>query len=360
MMHARRESTNWRIDTADELGDDLWRMLDSENERVCGKHPLLDSRFVRPLLQYFPADVLVAHSYTKRQRAALLLLVRESPWRIVGYRPYQSQLALAIVDPRYQLDFGEICRVSGVGTLRMDLSAIDPKYQSGLIKRAPDRVYSVRATNIVIKADGSFEAYWQSRPRKMRKNVERQMRRLERDDFNYEFAVTTEPGAIDLAVARYGMLESQGWKGKTGTALHPGNDQGRFYSDVLTNFSRTGGGLVMELRVGERVVASRLLIRNDALVIALKTTYDEGFSAYGIGRVLLYEMVKYFFDRSPGVEIDFYTDATKDQIEWSTSEREIETASFYRTRVACTLAEAALHARRGLAPLLRRTAAPSA
>jgi len=36
---------------------------------------------------------------------------------------------------------------------------------------------------------------------------------------------------------RYGILESAGWKGKSGTSIHPENIQGAFYDEVLQSFA---------------------------------------------------------------------------------------------------------------------------
>ncbi|MBS3935952.1 MAG: GNAT family N-acetyltransferase, partial [Sulfuritalea sp.] len=74
---------------------------------------------------------------------------------------------------------------------------------------------------------------------------------------------------------------------------------------------------------GERLVASRLLIRNESMWIILKTTYDESVAAIAPGRLLLQATLEYVLAIRPGARVEFYTNANRDQAEWATELRPI-------------------------------------
>ena len=77
------------------------------------------------------------------------------------------------------------------------------------------------------------------------------------------------------AIARYGELESAGWKAQTGTAIHPDNQQGRYYRALLEKASLRGEALVTQYLFDDRVVAMNLCLEREGTLIVLKTTYDE-------------------------------------------------------------------------------------
>ena len=85
----------------------------------------------------------------------------------------------------------------------------------------------IRTARITVEGS-SFEKYWTSRGRNLRKNMRRQLNVLKRAEIEPRLEVLSRPEEMAQAIADYGRLESAGWKAETGTAIHPDNDQGRF------------------------------------------------------------------------------------------------------------------------------------
>ena len=83
----------------------------------------------------------------------------------------------------------------------------------------------------------------------------------------------------------------------------------------------------------------------DEMVI-LKTTYDEEFSNYATGRILLYRTAQHVFENRISSRIDFYTNATRDQLEWATGSREMYNLSIYKP--AARLLDGSLRVARSL------------
>ncbi|MGB1139924.1 MAG: GNAT family N-acetyltransferase, partial [Halioglobus sp.] len=100
--------------------------------------------------------------------------------------------------------------------------------------------------------------------------------------------------------------------------------------DIMEAYAAHDEAWVFELYLGDSLAASRLCIANSEQLIILKTTYDEQFSDYAAGRILLYETVRYVFERQISSRVDFYTNATRDQLEWSTSSRTMHNLSMFR------------------------------
>lgn len=328
----------WEIHTIEKYPGDLWGDWDKLNAEYCDSHPMLQSVFVKKLIEYFPAEIEALCGFNGFRCLAIILLKAESGIIKTAYIPSQSQIALLLAPPninRYfdikQLNFSSI-------VTRLDMLSIDPEYQPGIIdieglEIAPNK------TDAVIDVTSSFEDYWSKRPKNLRKNISRYKNRVSRELRDYTFKVVCgkDMDEVRIAVDRYGLMESRGWKGKHGSAVHPGNAQGQFYLDIITHFASSHRAYVFELWAQNKLMASRLCICSDSLLIVLKTTYDEEYKQYAFGRLLLYETVKYVFDKQITQKIDFYTNATKEQLDWATGSRQIYMGSLYFGRTGSLL-----------------------
>lgn len=67
------------------------------------------------------------------------------------------------------------------------------------------------------------------------------------------------------------------------------------------------------------------------MLLMLKTTYDETLKELAVGRVLLYKLLEQEFSQQQIRRIEFYTNATPDQLEWATESRVIEHVTMYRS-----------------------------
>jgi hypothetical protein len=140
----------------------------------------------------------------------------------------------------------------------------------------------------------------------------------------------TESGRIGEAVDRYGLLESEGWKGRDGTALHPQNVQGRLYRELLETFAQQGNAVAYELYAGEQLAASRLMISGPSMHVMLKTTYKESLRQHAPGRLLLYLALEDLLKPQQSRPVEFFTRANQDLLIWATGTRELVTSTIYR------------------------------
>lgn len=303
---------------------------DDLNRRLCRAHPLLDIAFVGPLVDCFARadDILAVYRGPAGIEAMLLLRApRRGIWST--FVPSQAQLAPVLLsDPRLLREL-----VSALPrAVAVDVLCQDPEY-SPLPALPPDSTHELtpHVTTVATSLMGTFDAYWQGRSQKLREQMRRSIRKVEQAGLALRLDTVTEPDPVRAAVDRYGLLESRGWKGGAGTAIHPDNIQGRFYGEVLGRFAARGQGTVHELYFGDKLVASELQIANDFMVVGLKTTYDETVgAAYSPGRLVHHLSLERRFAEQRHRVLEYYTNATPATARWSTTERPITHHRFYR------------------------------
>jgi CelD/BcsL family acetyltransferase involved in cellulose biosynthesis len=199
-----------------------------------------------------------------------------------------------------------------------------------------------------VRIEGAFADYWNARSSNLRKSVARRMRRLQDAGLEQRIERLTEPAEMVAAIARFGMLESKGWKGEAGTAVHADNIQGKFYKEVMTRFADRGRATVYQLYFNETLVAMQLCIASANVQVLLKTSYDEDYSSHSPGRLLLYALLEQEFSRNTAREVEFYTDANSDQLAWASHDRWINHCLLFRN----ALLQTTYHTLRSLAARL--------
>lgn len=305
-----------------------WDLL---NRQLHRSHPLFDSRFVEPLLSHFAGDDLLvcAHHDAAAQIDGLCVLrpVRTGLW--ASFFPPQAPLGLFLIKEKALL--GSLPAVLPGWAGAIDLLGVDPLLCDF---RADDESFPwcrlEYAQTISIDLKPGFQNYWQSRSRNLAKNLRRYAHRLAHAGRSGHLVRITDPAAMAAAVARYGELETDGWKGRHGTAVSGDNIQGRFYREVMESFARTGQGTIYEYWLDDTLAASRLTISNGCMMVILKTAYRESLSAFAPGKLLLQEVIADQFARGDTEVIEFYTNANQDQLSWATDTRRISHVTVYR------------------------------
>lgn len=325
---------------------ELWSAV---NRQYCDAHPLLDPKFVVPLYRHFGNErvLLGIENMGDGTATGVVLLEPRSKgvWQI--FLPSQAQIAPAIFGHRQSAD--EYCRslddlmasLPGFAWL-LELLNQDPDYSAAVgdfrIGRAEWRAH---ATTINIVRQGSFEEYWKSRNRKMTTEIERRFRRLEKDGLPWRLEEQRGHDDMAGAVTLHGELESAGWKGKNGTAIRHDNVQGRFYTEMMQRFARSGGARTYQFYIGDRVAASQLAVVQNGMLVLLKTAHDESLSGYSPGRLIDYLMLQRLFADSEIRKIEYYTNASRDDARWTTGSRTIGHVNYFRSSVLKRLVQVA-------------------
>lgn len=336
------DRSTWAVFVQEQLPATWWESWDHLNESSLGSHPLLSAAMVRALVTHFGNGKLRFAELRNGTRTLAQTIVHGTAagrWTI--FAPSQAPVAPLVFDRSIAGDPGWthslLARLSPAA-LALQVPYQDPTYT--LLPAEPGScvAHDALGDTMAICAPEGFEQYWSTRPRDLRQNVRRYTKRAETNGLPVSFVATGDPESIGAAVDRFGLLESLGWKGKEGTALHPDNAQGQFYREVLTAFAAAGQAKACELRLGDRLAASRLMIESRTMRVMLKTTYDEELRQYAPGRILLYLTLEKLFSDKGSPRVEFYTRANADMLSWATDTRQLYSATIYRFPLLASLA----------------------
>lgn len=302
---------------------------DALNERAAANHPLLGSAFVDGLLRCFGTGRERLAILEQEGRAEAMCLLRPRSALVwVSFLPSQAQIApTLIMDPQ---TLPGLAAALPWPAMQLDLLCNDPLVGGVLDGRPGESRRMNHALTMQVVLTGGFEHYWEERSKKLRSNIRRYEQRLQADGIVCSYRSISEGSEIDAAVLRYSALERRGWKGQHGTSLASNDAQMRFYADLMADAARSGSAMVCELWAGDTLAASRLIVNRGGVLVMLKTTYNEELARYAPGRLLLKEVIAHLFASHPGQRIEFYTDATTDQLAWATGQRWIQHATLQR------------------------------
>ncbi len=303
---------------------------DRLNVQLFDGHPFFDSRFVGPLLEHFASgkeQLCICRS--NGVISGLLILEQIGFGRWASFRPSQAQVTSILIADASTLS--ELLTDLPGFAWTIEFLAIDPRYSPDLSRSALARTVSSHVRTIAIERGISFSDYWNRRSKNLRANIRRYLNRAKREAGLPEFSIRANSAEMTSSVRRFGELESAGWKGAAGTAVAIENKQGAFYGDVLSRFALTNQAEVCELSIGNQLAASRLLISNRQIIVILKTTYSESLARFAPSRLLLYRLLEDCLASQSTKAIEFYTNATIEQAEWSTSDSMIQNVQVFKS-----------------------------
>lgn len=315
---------------------DEWRRLHAEGPAS----PLLAAAFVQPLLEHFGNGAeLLAICRRDGRTLAMAVLSRTGTARWQTFQPAQAPVGIWLQLP--DLDSAalaaELVRTLPGFALTLALTQCDPE----LYPRPPGAA-CVQTLDYILTArismDGGFARYWEGRGKNLRANLRKQRARLEREGTTTRLEVLRAPEQVAAAVADYGMMESGGWKGDSGTAVHADNAQGRFYRAMLEAFCRDGAGSIYRYWFGEKLVASDLCIEGADCIVVLKTAYDESVDRSLSPTLLMREEeTRQLFDEERLRRIEFYGKVMEWHLRWTDEVRTLYHLNIYRWPALCSL-----------------------
>ena len=271
-------SIRWRTEPAATLIKDP--QLQSHWDRLNASRlnlPFLSSGAMSAALQAFGGGherlaVGVAHG----QVVAMLLLVNDGALRWRTFQPSQVPLGAWVAAP--ELELLALCRSLVRGPLGFCLALSITQVDPLMAPRLPDANDNTHADYIDtawVDIEGSFDSYWAARGKNLRQNLRKQRNRLAAEGTPLQMRIHRAPEEMAPALARYGAMESAGWKADRGTAVHADNAQGGFYLQLFEGAARQGEALIFEYLIGDKPAAMNLCLLRSGKLVVLKTTYDE-------------------------------------------------------------------------------------
>jgi hypothetical protein len=181
-----------------------------------------------------------------------------------------------------------------------------------------------------ITLSGTFEQYWRARGRDLTRNLTRRIRRATEEGIELKLIIVQDPGRVARCIQEYGMLEATGWKGKEGTAVTAENSQGLFYRDMFEQFCERGEGIIYQLSMNGRVIASDLCVRRGGMLVVLKVAYDETVKNVSPSFVLRKMVLEDLFSTGDIRIVEFYGRVRDWHTKWTEEVRTMYHVNFYR------------------------------
>lgn len=264
--------------------------------------------------------------------------------RWTTFQPSQLPLGAWLSDPEVDLaalTHSLLKSLPGVA-LAISVTQVDPCFVT-----RPAALSTFRTDDYIdtgwVDIDGSFDDYWSARGKNLRQNMRKQHNKLEAESRQVEVRTLTRAEDMAEAVARYGALESSGWKADLGTAIHRDNDQGRFYTELLTRSAQHGEAVVYEYLIDDEIAASNLCVRRGKVQVLLKTTYDEKYKQLSPALLLLQEELRALFEEGVITRLEFYGRMKDWHTRWTETKRALFHATTYRAGLIRKLAERRRH-----------------
>ncbi len=322
---------NWKIYPATQFQahQERWQRLNLEG----AASPLLDVAFIWPLLQTFGTGKEILACYERDDEVVAMALLSprgRGAWET--FQPSQAPLGAWIhkTGTTWPALLSSLIRKLPGFPLVLGVTQQDPD-----IVRRPLPSSNLKTLDYIqtarISLHGNFDGYWNTRGKNLRQNLTKQRNKLAKEAVSTRLQVSTAESEVAQAIADYGHIESAGWKAEVGTAIHPDNLQGQFYTRMLEAFCRQGAGRIYRYWYNDTIVAMDLCIEGNGSLVVLKTTYDEKIGN-GTSPALLMrqEAFKPLFDDRRLKKIEFYGKAMEWHTKWSDEIRTMYHVNEYR------------------------------
>ncbi|MEY4375477.1 MAG: hypothetical protein RJB26_27 [Pseudomonadota bacterium] len=314
---------------------EAWNRLNAAR----GALPFLDAEVLLLAFQAFhPQDVELLVGSTAGQAQCMLLVQRTGFGRWQLYQPAQIPLGPLVAATNLALDHiaRSALKALPFPTLVLSFTQLDPRHWPPP-QTEPACVVKRYISTGWIDCAQDFDSYWGSRSPNLRASVGKAQRRLEAEGRTLRMRVLVEPADMAAAVARYGELESSGWKGRKGTAVAAGTPQGDFYATWLQAAATQGEARVYELLVSgpeedERTIAADLcVVRGDSLIL-LKIAYDENFERYSPSTLLRREFMRDLLGQGLVRRVEFFGRLMDWHRRWTGQQRSLFHLTTFRWR----------------------------
>lgn len=324
------DNVEWEFHRAKDFGRFMVEW--DEINCVASGLPLLSAVFVELLLkEYGTGRELIAVGRRGSKAHAMAILKRERYGFYATFQPAQAPLGAWIHRPADTLESlaPSLLRNIPGFALALGISQQDPdlvfRPAESETTQTLDYIQTARVT-----ISGTFDEYWAARGKNLRNNTKRQRSRLEKDGVALHLETIFDPANVAQAIADYGTLESAGWKGSEGTAIHPDNAQGRFYRALLEDCCHLGRGRIYRYWYGESVSAVDLCVESGDTLIVLKTTYDETIKTSSPASLMRHEYFEKIFAEGKIKRIEFYGKVMDWHTRWTDEVRTMYHVNYYR------------------------------
>lgn len=271
---------------------------------------------------------------------AMFILRRKGRFTWRTFQPSQLPLGAWVAAPDFLLlDLARSLMRGPLGIcLGISITQVDPRIAPRTEDTPDSQCTDYIDTGWIDMAD-SFDDYWAARGKNLRANMRKQRAKLETEGVTLTMQVLHAHADMAPAIARYGVMESAGWKADEGTAIHPDNAQGRYYRELLEHASTRGEAAVYQYLFDDRIVAMNLCLLRKGTLIVLKTTYDESIKGYSPAFLLREAELKEIHQEGTIKHLEYFGRLMEWHTKWTDNKRTVYHLTLYRWPFLKKLAE---------------------
>jgi CelD/BcsL family acetyltransferase involved in cellulose biosynthesis len=216
---------------------------------------------------------------------------------------------------------------------RLDLTLLDPHDPLAAALRSPRCAERVVERQPWVDTRGSWDDFDAALPRKMRKELRRQGRRLgEQGEVRFEFRQGGD--ALDALLNEGFRVEGSGWKAERGTAIASDPAVERFYRNVAHWADQRGWLTLAFLRVDDTAVAFDMHLEPGRATYVLKGGFDPDWARFSPGSTLTYASLQRAFEDGDIQSYEFVGTDDAYKLSWTEDTRErVRLQLFPRTPV---------------------------
>jgi CelD/BcsL family acetyltransferase involved in cellulose biosynthesis len=156
----------------------------------------------------------------------------------------------------------------------------------------------------IIRIDQSWEGFYGSRSRKLKKSLNHKLNRFKRNSgfsINEEVITKTDEPVVQEVIE----ISSNSWKSSIGNDLKTHYRSRQFLFNLIDHFGASGLLSVWIIRDRDKPVAFELHLNYDNVVYPIRADFDENYKIYSPGSVLEYTALKQLFQK--GEVVQYYT-----------------------------------------------------
>lgn len=127
------------------------------------------------------------------------------------------------------------------------------------------------------------------------RELKRQKRRLS-EDHKLEYVIARQAGEIRVALEEFLQLENNGWKGRKRTSLVADRHRAAFAREAINNLAELDRVRIHSLELDGKTIASLIVFIMGGDAYTWKTTYDEDYSSFSPGNLLMHEVTEWQLD----------------------------------------------------------------
>lgn len=143
-----------------------------------------------------------------------------------------------------------------------------------------------------LESGADADAYLRRALRKHHFNEFRRLKRRLSERGELEYRIAREPADIRLELENFLALEAAGWKGRKGTAMAVDRLQSAFAREAVSGLAERDLCRIHTFRLDGKPIASLVVLVEAGIAYTWKTAFDESWSAYSPGTLLMIELTR--------------------------------------------------------------------